>query len=63
MAIIGIIVYLIIFMGPPIIGLVLSIVGMKKQKSGINEAGIVLNTIALSIQIIRVFVTLIKYAY
>lgn len=37
---------------PSIIGLILSIVGMKKQKSGINITGLLLNIIALALSVI-----------
>lgn len=37
---------------PSILGLIFSIVGLKKQKSGFNISGIVLNAIALSITFI-----------
>lgn len=37
---------------PSILGLIFSIVGLKKQKSGFNISGIILNAIALSITFI-----------
>ena len=53
--------YILLFLAPPIIGLVLSIIGMRKHKSGINIAGLVLNIVALSIQIIRILIIVIIY--
>jgi len=47
-------IYFIIFLSPPIVGLVLSAVGMKKQKSPINIAGLVLNIIAISLYILNI---------
>lgn len=37
---------------PSVIGLILSIFGMKKQKTGINTSGLLLNIIALCVSII-----------
>lgn len=53
--------YIIFFLAPPIIGLILSIIGMRKYKSGINIAGLSLNIVALSLQIIRIFIIIFIY--
>lgn len=53
--------YLIIFIGPPIVGLIFSIIGMKKQKSAINITGLILNSLALLIIIILVTIYIKNY--
>lgn len=44
----------------PIVGLPLSISGMKKQKTSINKAGLILNTIGLSISAI-IFIYILTF--
>lgn len=46
---------LIIFICPEIIGLILSIIGMCKKINGFNIAGISLNIVALVLYIFRIF--------
>ncbi len=53
--------YILFFLAPPITGLVLSIVGMRKHRSSINITGLVLNIVALSLQIIRIFMIIFIY--
>ena len=60
MLIFGLLAYILFFISPAIIGLILSVLGMRKQKSGFNQAGLVLNIIAISIQIIRIFILMTK---
>lgn len=60
MLIFGLLVYILFFISPAIIGLILSVLGMKKQKNGFNQAGLILNIIAISIQIIRIFILMTK---
>lgn len=60
MLIFGLLAYILFFISPAIIGLILSVLGMKKQKNGFNQAGLILNIIAISIQIIRIFILMTK---
>ena len=59
--IIGLIfIYILIFISPSIVGLILSIVGIKKQINGMNIAGLSLNVVALILHFLKIaLITLI----
>ena len=52
--------YTLFSFAPSIVGLCLSVSGIKKQKNGKNTSGLVLNTIALVVSIILI-ITVISY--
>ena len=60
MIIIGLFLYIIILLCPPIIGLVLSSIGIKKKRNPFNITGLTLNIIALSLQIFRLLIYITK---
>ena len=54
MIIVLVFIYILIFVSPAIVGLVLTIAGMKKQINGMNIAGLSLNVVALILHFLKI---------